>query len=62
MAGTRLLRDICQRQLRRSPETPLRASQGYYGLDFGLFRHLQRVFDLDAQVSDCALHFGMAQQ
>ena len=35
-------------QLKESPKTPLRASQGYYGLDFRLFRHLQRVFDLDA--------------
>ena len=49
-------------QLRVNPETPLRASQGDHGLDFGLLRHLQRVFHLDTQVSDRAFHLGMAQQ
>jgi len=30
--------------------------------DFGLLRHLQRIIDLDAEVSDRALQLGMTEQ
>ena len=61
MAVFRLPKGIRKRQLRGGPETPLRASQGVHRLDFGLLRHLQSIFHLDAQVSDRAFHLGMAQ-
>ena len=32
------------------------------GLDFSLFRDLQRVIHLDPKVSDCALQLGVAEQ